>query len=155
MTISLLASIFVTLIGSVYTFSTFMLADARVGIPYEPKVFPAILGISLLILGFCLIVEEIKKNKVNPPESSKPFVFDDNFKKILYTILNGFVYALLFDRIGYVFSTIVFLEVQLDVFRGFGKWKNSTIVAVSFSLICYFIFSKLGIFLPVSFLGII
>lgn len=155
MTISLLASIFVTLIGAVYTFSTFLLADARVGIPYEPKVFPAILGISLLVLGFCLIIQEIKKNKNSTSETKAIFVFDENSKKILFTLINGFVYAVLFDRIGYVLSTTVFLEFQLAIFRGFGKWKNSTIVAVSFSLICYFIFSKLGIFLPVSFLGFI
>jgi putative tricarboxylic transport membrane protein len=141
----------VTLLGITYTLATFNLPAAALGISYEPKVFPGVLGISLIILGTFLVIEEYKKSKT-PEAKSKGngIAFNKNAKEILTTLINGLLYTILFNRLGYVFSTIIFLEIQLWIFSGKAAIKRSTIVAVSFSLICYFLFTSLGIYLPVS-----
>jgi putative tricarboxylic transport membrane protein len=71
-------------------------------------------------------------------------------KMIVLTCLACIIYAILFNRIGYVLSTIVFLEAMLLLFNGKKKWKTNTIVAVVFSVFIYIVFSKLlGVILPV------
>ena len=70
MNISMVMSLVMTAIGFIYTFSTFALPDARIGIPYEPKVFPGVLGICLIAMGFVLIIQEMsKKNKTQKKTS--------------------------------------------------------------------------------------
>jgi len=150
-------SLVMTAIGFIYTFSTFALPDARIGIPYEPKVFPGVLGICLIAMGFVLIIQEMSKlKKTQQTDAAKgKFKFDANSRNIAFTILNGLLYALLFNPLGYVFSTIVFLEIQLYIFRGLKPWKNSTIVAVVFAVVAYILFTSLGIYLPTSPFGFI
>lgn len=154
MSLSVLSSIFVTAIGFLYTITTFTLPAAAMGHPNEPKIFPALLGISLLILGVVLVIQEIKKLS-NNTDKKEEMKFGRCEKQIALTVANGFVYALLFNPIGYVFSTIIFLIAELFVFSGFKTWKKSLLVAVVFSAIAYAIFDVLlGIYLPKSFLGI-
>ncbi len=157
MSLSMVMSLVVTMIGVVYTASTLMLPAARIGNPTEPKVFPLMLGIALLILGTILIVQEIKRLPKTDEEKAKAkatLSFGDAEKRIALTLLNGIIYALLFNRAGYVFSTIIFLEAELTIFRGFRKWANSLIISVSFALIAYLLFDiGLGIYLPSSPLG--
>lgn len=156
MTFSLLMSMLVTLLGITYTIATFSLPSAALGIPYEPKVFPGLLGISLIILGTFLVIEEYKKSKTDEAQSKgSEIAFNKNAKEILATIFNGLLYTIIFNRLGYVFSTFIFLEIQLWIFSGKAAIKRSTIVAISFSVICYFLFTSLGIYLPGSPLGFI
>ena len=157
MNISMVMSLIMTAIGFIYTFSTLALPDARIGIPYEPKVFPGVLGICLIAMGFVLIIQEMSKRvKTEPTDATKrKFIFNTNSRNIALTVLNGLLYAVLFSFIGYVFSTIVFLEIQLYIFRGLEPWKNSTLVAVVFAVIAYLLFTSLGIYLPTSPLGFI
>lgn len=157
MNISLLSALVVELIGFIYTFSALTLPSATIGRSYEPKIFPALLGICLLILGGVLIIQEIlaMKKKTKEENSDNNMKFGDSEKKIAITVLNGVVYALLFNPIGYVFSTILFLMVELLTFGGKKALKKSILIAVLFSAIAYLIFDVgLGIYLPKSFLGI-
>lgn len=154
MTFSLLISLLVALLGITYTFATFALPSASLGIPFEPKVFPGILGIALSILAIILVIQEYKKAKVEN-NSDSGIAFNKNAQEILATVGNGLLYTVLFNRIGYVFATTLFLEIQLWIFSGKSAIKKSTIVAIIFSLVCYFLFTSLGIYLPVSPLGFI
>ena len=87
---------------------------------------------------------------------SVEFSLGNNGKKIAITVVNSIFYAILFNIIGYVFSTIIFLEIELLIFGGIKALKISTIVAIVFSIIAYLIFNVfLGIYLPKSPLGII
>lgn len=156
MTITRLSSIITIAVGIAYTIMTFQLADASVGRAAEPKIFPAILGIAFIVLGFALLIDDSIKNKNKDKEAAVKIKIDSNTKKMAITILNAVIYAILFNVLGYVFSTFIFLEVELLIFGGLKSWKVSTIVAVLFSLIAFIIFnSLLGIFLPKSPLGII
>jgi len=151
MNISMIMSIVMTMIGFVYTLSMFLLPAAKIGIPYEPKIFPGILGISLLIMGIVLIFQEIHENSKKTTKQNKASFIGEEQKNILLTVINGLLYAVLFDRIGYVFSTIIFLDIQLYVFRGIKPWKNSLLIAVIFSVVAFVLFNVLmGVYLPKS-----
>ncbi len=154
MNASMIMSVIVTMIGFVYTLSTFFLPLAKIGNPLEPKIFPALLGISLLILGGLLIVQEIRRTKTKAQNEAHVAIWGDAEKSILYTVINGFLYALLFDRIGYVFATFLFLSVQLFIYRGFKTWKTTFLISAIFSVVAFLLFNTLmGVYLPKSPLG--
>lgn len=150
----MIMSMVVTLLGAVYTFSTLLLPAARIGNPTAPKVFPLMLGVALLILGFLLIVAELRnlpKTEEEKKKAKASLAFGSVERNIVWTILNGILYALLFNPIGYVFSTLVFLNLQLLIFRGKKKWLNSFIIAAIFSICAFLLFNTfLGVFLPTS-----
>ena len=129
----------------------FNFPDATIGRPMEPKIFPIMLGIVLTILGLALLIEELIKNSKNK-EANKETIklsFGNNGKKIAITIINAIAYAILFNILGYVISTIIFLEIELLIFGGLKSWKVSTIVSVLFSVIAFLIFNTfLGLYLP-------
>ena len=59
------------------------------------------------------------------------------------------LYALIFDHVGYVLATILFLEGVMMVFNGVKAWKLNTLVAVIFSVFIYVLFYRvLGVYLP-------
>lgn len=148
MNLSALAGILGTLIGIIYTIQAYMLPQATVGNPLGPKVMPLGLGVLMILLGIILTIQEIKKEGfIKKGSSSKK---EDNVKLIVYTCGICILYALLFNRIGYVLATIIFLELVLFLFNGKEKWKSNTMIAICFSVTIYILFSKfLGITLPV------
>ncbi len=134
-----------------YTAASFMLEDASVGRPHEPKIFPAALGILLTALGLMLIIQQVIKSRGKGEKPAGKFTMDEYIKKIVFTVFNGLIYTLLFARAGYIISTVIFLGAELILFNGFKKIKICMIVAVSFSLFVYFLFSKVfGVYLPAT-----
>lgn len=156
MNTSMIMSVVVTMIGFVYTLSTFLLPDAKIGIANEPKIFPGILGVCLLVLGAILMVQEIRLHVQESRSATKAKPAGDELKNILFTLLNGLLYALLFERIGYVLATFVFLDIQLFIFRGMKTWKSTLLISLIFSLVAFFLFNSLmGVYLPKSPLGFV
>ena len=154
MNASMIMSVVVTMIGFVYTLSTFLLPDAKIGVAFEPKIFPAILGISLLALGAVLVVQEIRLLAKTKSDGKKGSFIGEEQKNILFTLLNGLLYAVLFDRIGYVFATFVFLNIQLCIFRGKKTWKSTLLISLIFSVVAFILFNTMmGVYLPKSPLG--
>lgn len=149
MTINLVSSIITIAVGLTYMIMAFNFPDATVGRPMEPKIFPIMLGIALTILGFALLVDELIKSSNNKDKETIKVSFGNNGKKIAVTIVNAIIYALLFNILGYVLSTIIFLEIELLIFGGLKSWKISTIVSILFSVIAFLIFNTLlGLYLP-------
>lgn len=151
MTINLVSSIITIAVGLTYTIMAFNFPDATIGRPLEPKIFPIMLGIALTILGLALLIEELIKNSKNKDTNKETIKlnFGNNGKKIAITVVNAIIYALLFNILGYILSTIIFLEVELLIFGGLKSWKISTIVSVLFSVIAFLIFNTLlGVYLP-------
>lgn len=149
MTINLVSSIITIAVGLTYMIMAFNFPDATVGRPMEPKIFPIMLGIALTILGFALLVDELIKSSNNKDKETIKVSFGNNGKKIAVTIVNAIIYALLFNILGYVLSTIIFLEIELLIFGGLKSWKISTIVSILFSVIVFLIFNTLlGLYLP-------
>lgn len=154
MSLSMIMSIVTTVIGLFYTIATLMLPAARIGNPYAPKVFPLLLGISLLVFGILLILEEIRhfpKTEEEKKKAKQSITFGVAERNIVLTIFNGVLYALLFDRLGYVFSTFIFLSLELFIFRGKKGWTRSLLIALIFSIIAFSLFNTaLGVYLPTS-----
>lgn len=151
MSLSILPSLLCFILGVVYTTATFMLPDAAVGRAYEPKIFPLMLGISMIILSFAWMVRELAAKKEADTEKKIPLYKELGFNKIVFTCLFSVLYALLYDKAGYVISTVIFLELELILFNGIKNWKINTTVALLFSLFIYIVFSKLlGVYLPLT-----
>lgn len=149
MTINLVSSIITIAVGLTYMIMALNFPNATVGRPLEPKIFPVILGIAMTILGFTLLIDELIKNSKSKDKETIKLSFGNNGKKITITVINAIAYALLFNILGYVLSTIIFLEVELLIFGGLKSWKISTIVSVIFSIIAFLIFNTLlGLYLP-------
>ena len=156
MSLSVISSFLLTVLGIIYALATFMMPAAALGRANEPKIFPAILAFFLIVCGAALFLKELKaylvakkQNTDDEATLSKQYVI-----QILLTIANSVLYTLLFDKIGYSFSTIIFLMLQFAIFGGIKNLKYGWIVALVFTLSIYFIFNHLlGIILPRSALG--
>jgi putative tricarboxylic transport membrane protein len=135
------------IIGLVVSWLSLNLPEASVGIPHAPKVFPAGLGILMVICSAYLLLREsfrIRKEGKVEYEPRNPFL-----SKIAFTCIFGVLYALLFKPLGYVLSTFIFLQLELFLFNKAAKWKTNTVVSLSFSLFIYLLFAKtMGVYLP-------
>lgn len=138
------------LFGALYTAAAFAMERATIGNPIEPILFPAMLGIGMILCGLVMIRSAAVRIK-SDPSAFVPFHLerDQNGKiprdrkLIAATCLAGVAYALLFDPLGYVLSTILFLGFMLFLFRGTSHWKSNLLIAVLFSLCVYLLFTKL------------
>lgn len=149
MNLSKIASLFFLLIGIIYTIMSIQLPNASIGRPYTPKIFPTALGVLLIGLSIALLVKEFRTT-TEPGETAPKTGFDvENVKQIGLTAVCALLYAVLFDRLGYVISTMLFLEGVLFVFNGPARWKQNTLVSVIFSIVVYVLFYKLlNVYLP-------
>ena len=147
MTITMISGVVALGIGITFTMMAFRLPDASIGIPFAPRVFPAGLGILMTILAILQTAKEMIR--IRRVEKTTTRGRDPYLRKILLSCVCAFVYAMLFERIGYVLSTVFFLEAELWLFNGRENWKTNTLVAVIFSVAVYVLFSQaLGVYLP-------
>ncbi|MBR6026134.1 MAG: tripartite tricarboxylate transporter TctB family protein [Neisseriaceae bacterium] len=154
MSLSVISSFLLTVLGIVYALATFTMSNAPFGRAYEPKIFPAILAFFLIVCGAILFVKELKEHLEKKQNEDTGSISKQYLIQILLTIANGVIYTLIFNKIGYVFSTIIFLILQFLIFGGVKNLKYGVIVAVVFAVAVYYIFNGLlGISLPKSALG--
>lgn len=149
MNISVFSGIISTAIGVLYTMTALSIKNAAIGDPLASKIMPLGLGILMTVFGIALTVMEIRKGGMD--KKTHTLIKDKETLKVT-AMLSGacILYALLFEKAGYVISTVLFLELVMLVFGGPKDWKLNTIVAVCFSVSVYVVFSKLlGITLPV------
>lgn len=153
MDMSALTGIVSIILGVVYSIQAYNLPRATVGKPMSPILFPLGLGALLVIFGIILLVQQILKGKLKIQGDNKPKEkgFSYSAKLIGYTCVVSIIYALLFERIGFVFSTFLFMQAVLMVVNGKMKWKTNTMVSAFFSIGIYVVFAKLfGISLPIT-----
>lgn len=131
--------------GILYTILSFNIDRATVGNPNEPIIFPLILGILLIVLGFGLYWGEHKKKVAlgDKAEGKKKFELTYQIKMIGYICIISVLYGFLFEKLGYVISTTLFMGALLFAFNGKKKWHVNIIVALVFSISIYYSFSSL------------
>ena len=132
------------LFGIGYTVMAYSLPKAAIGDPMAAAYFPIMLGVGMTILGICLFVNEVRNQETAGPKTKKTgkgMAYDT--KMIIFTCVVGVVYGLIFNMLGYVLSTFLFLGALLFALNGKEKWKSNIIVALSFSVVIYLIFQKL------------
>jgi putative tricarboxylic transport membrane protein len=151
MNYSALSGIISVILGAVYAIQAYNLPRASIGKPMAPLIFPLGLGVLMIIFGTVQIIRSVRVGEFAFIEEMKGKKHGVSYsaKIIAFTCFIAVVYALLFNRIGYVFSTIFFLGSLLFAVNGVQRWKTNLAVSIVFSLSVYVLFSKvLGLILP-------
>lgn len=123
------------------------LPKANLGNPNGPLYFPIGLSVFMLIFSIFYFFQEWKSISAHN-EDIKLLLKGRTPKLIGLTVLYGGIYALIFERLGFLFSTILFLGALLFTVNG-RKIVVNLIVAISFSFLSWYAFSVLlGVSLP-------
>ncbi|AET69874.1 Tripartite tricarboxylate transporter TctB family [Desulfosporosinus orientis DSM 765] len=147
MNINKLTGIIVTAVGVIYSVLAYTLPRASIGKPMDPIIFPLALGICMTLCGILMLAtmgkeKDAKESKAIKKPSSKGISLDG--KLIIFTCAMGILYGILFEPLGYVLSTIIFMGALLFAINdGLKKWKTNILVAIGFSVVIYVIFSYL------------
>jgi putative tricarboxylic transport membrane protein len=142
-------------LAAVYLYATAQIPTLEIGDPLGPKAFPELLGIALILSAILLFIETLKRDKTpvpaaaaNAPRENLRYVWMIG-GVVVWTAL----YFAVFDRVGYLVSTTVYLLVLTAVFHR-GKWLANTLTSVLWAVGSYVLFVKiLGVVLPVGILG--
>lgn len=103
-----------------------------------PKVFPFLLGGSMLILSLILLGQGIKSSA----EGDKAKVVWTKKEVKDFLVIPGLVllYALVLENLGYVLSTLFFLLAAM-LFMGRRRWWSNLFWAAAFSFGSYYLFT--------------
>jgi putative tricarboxylic transport membrane protein len=144
-----IANLFFLLLGAAYGLGALFLPPAAFGDPNAPKVYPLIIAAVLVVLSFILLILEMRKQKEGTAEGKVRFELRDEGKLVAFVSALCVVYALIFERAGYVVSTFIFIEsVMLYISKG-KKMLSPTLLALAFAVGIYFLFNHVfGITLP-------
>lgn len=142
--------------GAAYGIQAMGLPRARIGNPMAPLYFPMGLAVIMVFLGAVTFIVEARKGLNSDDKAKRPQFHFKSMKLILYVIVLCLIYTFLFDRIGFVLSTIVFLMAMLTgINSGRQKLAQNAIITVIFSFGMWYVFVNLfQISLPASPLGI-
>lgn len=140
-----LTGIFSLAFGLIYGFYAYNLPQPMFGNPLEAIFMPLAISIVAMIIGFLLIMKVGIRNTIT--SFQKLFLNarkqDSSKYKILYSCVISILYALLFEHIGYVLSTFLFMLRMLFLTCGRSAWKKNIVISILFSIAIYFIFSVL------------
>lgn len=120
-----------------YLVSTFQLPSLEVGDPLGPKVFPVILGISL-IGSALLLIRETKGRRATGIFSKEK----RHFLLIGAVAALMLLYILLFEALGFILVNSLFLWILMSYFRR-KRWVANTLISILFTLVVYSLFAKL------------
>ena len=134
----------ILLLAGVYFYATEKLPSLEIGDPLGPKAFPRLLGIALLFTAVILLMEMIRGRKPAPASDVPARAPAD---RASYLIVGGvtvwtFLYFLVFEPLGYIIATSIYLLVLTSYFNR-GKWTTNVLTSVLFSLGSYIMFVKL------------
>ncbi len=132
----------ILLISVIYLILTYNLPEAKVGNPTAAMNYPLLIGFSLLGMSILYILSEFKdKKKVF--DAYKIFADKELTVKVIVVLVFCLGYTFLFERIGFLISTVLFLGALLFLINGRRKWLMNIIVAVLFSFISWYTFAEL------------
>lgn len=124
------------LFGMAYTVQTLHLPKAMVGNPWAPLFFPLALGILLVAVGAVVLLQGLRHDRTEAKKKGSK-------RLIVVTVLICLAYSALFEHLGFILSTILFLGGLLFVINGVRAWKVNSAIAVAFSLGVWYVFEKI------------
>ncbi len=130
------------LISIIYFITTINLPKAKLGDPNGPLYFPLIVSIFLFIVSVIYFIKELRHHYQKNEEIKLLFKGRVPFL-IISTLILSLIYTLIFERVGFLLSTMLFMAAILFVVNGKVKWKVNISVAVLFSLGAWYAFSQL------------
>lgn len=144
-----IANLFFLVLGLAYGLGALMLPAAAFGDPNAPKVYPLIIAGGLIAMSMVLFVFEFRKQKEGRAEEKVKFQLQDEGKMVAFVSVACVIYAFLFDSIGYVLATFLFIEsVMIFITKG-KKMLGPTLWALGFAVGIYYLFGHVfGITLP-------
>ncbi|GAB4074928.1 hypothetical protein GCM10028778_24310 [Barrientosiimonas marina] len=138
----LIMPVFLIVLSTSYLILTFNMDKAQVGNPDAPRYFPMIIGFFLLVMSVIYLVQEWRRRR-EIIEDVKELSSGRTPKLIGVTIVLILIYTFLFERIGFLYSTILFLGALLFLVNGRKHWLQNIIVAVVFSFLSWYSFAQL------------
>jgi putative tricarboxylic transport membrane protein len=134
--------IFAVALAAAYLYGTFHIPRLRVGDPLGPKIFPIILGCGLL-LGALMLVAEMRSGRARPvTTAAEPAPADwRSYFPLAGLLVWTFLYFTLFEALGYVLATGLYLLVLMSLLHR-GHHLTNVATAVLFTLASYFFFTQ-------------
>ena len=134
----------ILVLAGLYFWATEKLPSLEIGDPLGPKAFPRLLVVALLVTAAILLYEIIKGRK--PASASTVSLTPGASREAAYIVVAGvvvwtFLYFLVFEFLGYVIATTLYLLV-LTSFLHRGKWVTNVLTSVLFAVCSYVMFVK-------------
>ena len=141
--------------GAVYSFQAWSLPRAPIGNPLAPILFPLGTGLFMMLAGAILFAVEASKGLNADDASKRPQFHLKSMKLIFLVVALCIVYMLIFDYLGFTFSTIIFLLSMLTMVNP-GRSRLNIVITLCFAFGLWYVFgSVFQINLPTSPLGVI
>lgn len=133
----------VIVFAGLYFWATAQIPSLEIGDPLGPKAFPDLLGIGLLLTAGLLFLE-MRRNRAasaerdeRSPEQAREE--RGHFLVIAAVTIWTALYYAVFEHLGYMLSTMIFLLVLTAYFHR-GRWITNILTAVLFSVLSYAFF---------------
>jgi putative tricarboxylic transport membrane protein len=139
----------IVVLTAVYFWATSQIPTLEIGDPLGPKAFPRLLGIGMLVTAGMLLAEILAERKA--PKAAEPAEAeeDGNTKIVVIAVVATAIYFLLFDYVGYVLTTSLYLLAMTHIFHVKGRWMVNTLTSVVYGVGSYLAFTMaLGVNLP-------
>ncbi|ANU20413.1 hypothetical protein BBI15_09405 [Planococcus plakortidis] len=132
------------IVAAVYLYLSFQLPNYEYA-PIDADVIPKGLGILLLVLSVFLFFSRVVETDA---EKAKRNIPKKELGVIAAVFAMIFLYILLFETIGFIITTSLFIFF-CSWFLGYRAWKTNIMVSLLFPIVMYAIFVyALGIVLP-------
>lgn len=132
------------IVAAVYLYLSFQLPNYEYAL-IDADVIPKGLGILLLVLSVFLFFSRVVETDA---EKAKRNIPKKELGVIAAVFAMIFVYILLFEAIGFIITTTLFIFF-CSWFLGYRAWKTNILVSLLFPIVMYAIFVfALGIVLP-------
>jgi len=138
----------VTLLAVAYLWADSRLPSHSLGDPLGPRVFPALVGVGLLVSAVLLAFELRAERRARPVPPADADAGGE--ARVPTRVLVGAVawlalYYACLEPVGYLLSTLAFLAGMLSYFHR-GHWRANAVIAVAFTLVVDALFTyALGI----------
>ncbi|WP_371046360.1 tripartite tricarboxylate transporter TctB family protein [Salinicoccus roseus] len=137
------------MVAIIYLVLTFNLPESKVGNPTAAMNYPLLIGFSLLGLSIIYLINEVVRAKKEKFTAYNIFADKELTLHVVIILVLSLGYTLIFETVGFLISTLIFLTALLFLVNGKKKWVLNIVVAVLFSFLSWYAFSELlGVSLP-------
>lgn len=139
--------------GLIYGIFSYNLKRSPMGDPFAPSIFPMLLAGGMVVFGVMLMIKSnLTSTKLAFAKIKEKTTANDilSRKMIVLTVVAAIVYALIFEHLGYVISTFLFVGFIMCVLERKKIVKNLIISAIFSCVVYYVFFYLLGISLPMT-----
>lgn len=137
-------SIVIFLFALLYLFLSYQLPNFEYAL-IDSDTLPKGLGFLLIVLSIILFIQNKEQSEA---EKIKRQIKKEDLILLIATIVSLLAYVTLFEILGFVVTTILFLVITMRMY-GYSNWKISMVVSITFTFVLYFSFNYiLKIYLP-------